>query len=207
MVVINSGDQPPQTVGVLVVRWAWRYRSELAPAYLVAMVLVAGWWLHQVRPQWWQFVLSLAAVVAWALTCFGARIGLAALIERLYASITTLAAGGWIATATAIGPFASPLPQALLIGGLVLSVPWWAHRRRRARVRVERKLEAWPEIAKAIGLTGSQVMSAMVDVWGWRARLRLARGQTITDVIARLPAIESALVLQQRPEMLAGVAA
>ena len=27
-------------------------------------------------------------------------------------------------------------------------MPWWAHRRRRARVRVERKLEAWPEIAQ-----------------------------------------------------------
>ena len=36
-------------------------------------------------------------------------------------------------------------------------------------------------------------MSAVVDVWGWRARFALARGQTIQDVIARLPAIESAL--------------
>ncbi len=36
-------------------------------------------------------------------------------------------------------------------------------------------------------------MSAVVDVWGWRARFALARGQTIADVIARLPAIESAL--------------
>ena len=34
-------------------------------------------------------------------------------------------------------------------------------------------------------------MSAAVDVWGWRARIRLARGQTITDVIARIPALES----------------
>jgi len=32
-----------------------------------------------------------------------------------------------------------------------------------------------------------------VDVWGWRARVRLARGQTIADVTARIPAIESAL--------------
>ena len=54
-------------------------------------------------------------------------------------------------------------------------------------------LEAWPEIANAIGLAGSQIMSAMVDVWGWRARLRLARGQTINDVIAKIPAIESGL--------------
>jgi S-DNA-T family DNA segregation ATPase FtsK/SpoIIIE len=36
-------------------------------------------------------------------------------------------------------------------------------------------------------------MSALVDVWGWRARLKLARGQTIHDVIAKMPAIESAL--------------
>ena len=92
-----------------------------------------------------------------------------------------------------IGPFVSPLPQTLAIGALILSVPWWAHRRRRAKVRVERKLQAWPDIAKAIGLAGSQVMSATVDVWGWRARFRLARGQTITDVVAKIPAIESGL--------------
>jgi len=36
-------------------------------------------------------------------------------------------------------------------------------------------------------------MSATVDVWGWRARFRLARGQTIKEVIAKIPAIESGL--------------
>ena len=49
---------------------------------------------------------------------------------------------------------------------------------------MERKLAAWPVIARDIGLPGSAVMSAMVDLWGWRARLRLARGQTIADVMA-----------------------
>jgi hypothetical protein len=72
-------------------------------------------------------------------------------------------------------------------------VLWWAHRRRRARVRVERKLEAWPEIARVVGLASSQVMSAVVDVWGWRARIRLARGQTIDEVRGKLSAIESGL--------------
>jgi S-DNA-T family DNA segregation ATPase FtsK/SpoIIIE len=104
-----------------------------------------------------------------------------------------LAGGAWLALAAALGPLTPPLPAALGIGGLVLSVPWWAHRRRRARVRVDRTLAAWPDIAKAVGLAGSAVMSATVDVWGWRARFRLARGQTITDVIARIPAIESGL--------------
>jgi hypothetical protein len=37
------------------------------------------------------------------------------------------------------------------------------------------------------------VMSAVVDVWGWRARFALARGQTIQDVISKLSAIESGL--------------
>lgn len=46
-------------------------------------------------------------------------------------------------------------------------------------------------IARAVGLAGSEVMSATVDLWGWRARLRLARGQTITDVMAKVPALES----------------
>jgi S-DNA-T family DNA segregation ATPase FtsK/SpoIIIE len=99
----------------------------------------------------------------------------------------------WLSAATALGPFASPLSQALVIGGLILSVPWWAHRRRRARVRVSRKLEVWPDVAKAVGLAGSQVMSATVDVWAWRARFRLARGQTIADVTGKIPAIESGL--------------
>jgi len=76
---------------------------------------------------------------------------------------------------------------------VILSVPWWAHRRRRAKVRLERKLQAWPDIARAIGLAGAEVMSATVDVWGWRARFRLARGQIIRDVTARIPAIESGL--------------
>jgi S-DNA-T family DNA segregation ATPase FtsK/SpoIIIE len=36
-------------------------------------------------------------------------------------------------------------------------------------------------------------MSATADLWGWRARFRLARGQTIDDVRSKLPAIESGL--------------
>jgi S-DNA-T family DNA segregation ATPase FtsK/SpoIIIE len=72
-------------------------------------------------------------------------------------------------------------------------IPWWAHRRRRARVRVDRTIQAWPDIAEQIGLTGSRVLSAVVDVWGWRARMTLHAGQTVADVIAHVPAIESGL--------------
>ncbi|HEY3849091.1 MAG TPA: FtsK/SpoIIIE domain-containing protein, partial [Acetobacteraceae bacterium] len=194
MMFINAGqDQFPAPLGVLLARWAWHYRSELAPAGVAAAMIVAGWQSHARFPHWWGLALAGFSVAACVVATLGARLGLASLTERAYAATTTLAAGAWLTVATAIGPFTSPLPQALTIGTVILSVPWWAHRRRRAKVRVERKLAAWPDIARAIGLLGSEVMSATVDVCGWRARFRLARGQTITDVTTRIPAIESGL--------------
>jgi hypothetical protein len=42
----------------------------------------------------------------------------------------------------------SPLPVVAVILAVVNAVPWWASGRRRAKVRVERKLESWPEVAK-----------------------------------------------------------
>jgi S-DNA-T family DNA segregation ATPase FtsK/SpoIIIE len=193
MVVINSGDPLPDLVIMLMARWLWRYRSELGPLYLAALTMLAAWVLHAAHPRWWVGILAAATVGAPVLVIFGRRLGLSTLAERWYAAIVTIGDGGWLAAGTAAGPWHGPLRQILLTGGLVLAVPWWAHRRRRAKVRVERKLDAWPEVAQAVGLAGSQVMSAVVDVWGWRARLRLARGQTIDDVRAKLPAIESGL--------------
>jgi FtsK/SpoIIIE family len=193
IMVINTGDQLPAPLGVILARLAWRYRSELAPVFTAGAVLGAGWWAHLARPHWWPFVIVASAVAAWSLVMFGARVGLPRLAERIYAGVTVFAAGGWLAVAALLGPLTPPLPQVMSIVAFILGVPWWAHRRRRARVRVERTLAAWPDISRAIGLPGSQVQSATVDLWGWRTRLRLARGQTIADVTARIPAIESAL--------------
>jgi hypothetical protein len=191
MMFISGDGQFPDSAAVLVLRWAWRYRSELAPLAAIACILGLTWRLHTACPHWWGLILGLAILAAWTMVVSGAKIGLPALIERLYLATTVLLTGGWMAAATAWGAFTTPLPQVLAVGGLALSVPWWAHGRRRAKVKVERTLQAWPNIAREIGLAGSQVMSAMVDVWGWRARLRLARGQTIADVIAKIPALES----------------
>ena len=191
IVVIDSPFPVP--AGALLARLAWRYRSEIAPAATAGAVLVAGWWLHHGHPGLWPWPLAVSDLAASALAVLGARIGLPRLAERVYAAAAALAAGGWLAVAALLGPLAAPMPQVLGIGALILAVPWWAHRRRRARVRVQRAISAWPDIAKAIGLPGSKIQSASVDLWGWRARVRLARGQTIADVIARIPAIESAL--------------
>ena len=178
---------------MLLARWAWRYRSELAPLGVTAALVAAAWWLHHTRPHWWPLLAVLTGVAAWAVALFGARWRFPTLIERIYAAVTIYVGGIWLSAATAVGPSVPLLREALVIGAVILSVPWWAHRRRRAKVTLERKLQAWPDIAKAIGLAGAEVMSATVDVWGWRARFRLARGQTIKDVVAKIPAIESGL--------------
>ena len=192
MVVINSGDQLPDLIIITLCRWLWRYRSELAPFNLATLTMLAAWASHAAHTAWWPALAATVAALAVA-GLAGQRLGLVTRAERCYAMTSVAAIGGWLATATAAGPFHGPLPRVLIIGALVLAVPWWAHRRRRAKVRVERTLAAWPEIAPTVGLSGSRVMSAVVDVWGWRARFALARGQTITDVIAKLPAIESGL--------------
>ena len=194
MMVINADPgQFPIPAGVLLARFAWLYRSELAPLAVAVATLGAACWTHANWPKWWELILLGSSVSAWLIATFGARFGLASIAERAYAATVTFSVGGWLTLATVLGPFTPPLPQILGIGTLILAVPWWAHRRRRAKVRVERKLAAWPDIARTIGLIGSEVMSATIDVWGWRARFRLARGQTITDVTARIPAIESSL--------------
>ena len=193
MIVINSGDPLPELAIAVIGRLVWRYRSELAPAAVAVGLAAAGGWLHAAHPRASVPVLAASLAAAGLALAFGARTGLRPLAERAYAGAVLLAGGAWLALAAALGPLTPPLPAAVGIGGLALSVPWWAHRRRRARVRVQRTLAAWPDIAKAVGLAGSAVMSATVDVWGWRARFKLARGQTIADVIARIAAIESAI--------------
>ncbi|MEU8340275.1 FtsK/SpoIIIE domain-containing protein [Spirillospora sp. NPDC048832] len=193
IVIIDRDDQFPDVAVVLVARALWRYRSEMAPVYVVTSLVLSAVALHHTRPDWWPWLLIVSTGAAWALAMFGQRVGLALKIERLYAASVAMGAGGWLTVATALGVTFRPLPLLLAGGGVVLAVPWWVHRRRRAKVRVDRQIAAWPEIAQSVGLAGSRAQSAVVDVWGWRARFALARGQTIQDVIGKVPAIESAL--------------
>ncbi len=193
MTIINLGDPLPEPAAVYMFRWAWRYRSELAPLVFCLTAALAAALLHRAHPHWWPMIPAITGPAVPALIVGGRHLGLATLAERVYAATVVGSVGAWLAAATLLGPFHRPLPTIMLIGGLVLALPWWAHRRRRAKVRVERTLAVWPEIAQAVGLAGSRVMSAVVDLWGWRARFALAHGQTIQDMIAKLPAIESAL--------------
>ncbi|HXL91804.1 MAG TPA: FtsK/SpoIIIE domain-containing protein, partial [Streptosporangiaceae bacterium] len=191
IMITSTGDPLPELAAAAAARLAWHYRSELAPLGAGLLVAGLGWLAHAALPHWWPLILTFSAASAAVPCALGARTGPRTMTERIYLALTVLACGTWDGLAAAAGPRTPPLPQALGIGTLILAIPWWANRRRRAKVQVERTIAAWPDIARAVGLAGSEIMNATVDLWGWRARLRLARGQTITDVSAKIPALES----------------
>jgi hypothetical protein len=118
MMVINAdGSQFPEPAAVVLARWAWRCRSELAPVAVMAALLGASWWAHAAFPRWWGLILSASCAGAWLAVTFGARLGLPTLAERIYAASTTFAAGAWLAAAAATGPLTAPLLPVLGIAG------------------------------------------------------------------------------------------
>jgi DNA segregation ATPase FtsK/SpoIIIE, S-DNA-T family len=177
-------------------RLAWRYRSELAPLYLALVLLAAGVVLHWRWLGWWQVVAAVGLIAS----DLGHRIGLDRPVERAYAATVTAAGGLWLAAATRYGPLRRPLLLLLLAGVLVGGVPWWTHRRRRAKVRVTRAMTTWAEDAAAADLDGARLQAVDVAADGqqWTARLLLPKGKTLADALARVPKLESALGLRPR---------
>src|ERR1017187_3306100 len=82
MVVINSADPLPDLIIVLLGRWLWRYRSELAPLYLSTVTTLAAWTLHAAHPHWWAGILAATTVGATVLVIYGRKLGLSTLAER-----------------------------------------------------------------------------------------------------------------------------
>jgi S-DNA-T family DNA segregation ATPase FtsK/SpoIIIE len=202
-VLLVTGDDRGALVAA-VAHTLWRYRSELAPATTALSLAVLAAWAHARHPVWAVPIAVLTAALSAALAVpprrwpvgrwVAARLAVAARpAERLYAASVVGLAGAWLAAGTAFGPSRPSLPTVALLGTLAAGAPWWVHRRRRARVRVERTIAAWPTFADAVGLPGSTVASAVVDRWGWTARLALRRGQTARHAVAQTGAIESAL--------------
>jgi DNA segregation ATPase FtsK/SpoIIIE, S-DNA-T family len=194
-------------------RLIWRYRSELAPFTVAFVVWTSGGWLNSTHPGWAWPVLVLAGVGAALVGAYArweprvaARVPgwpkeppgwLTRPAERVYVASLVGAVGAWLAGAATWGPHTGWVTSAawlLVFGG---GIPWWTHHRRRARVRVERTLEAWPELAQRVGLPMSGIQSAVINSYGWTARIVLSGGQTAADAIAKIPAIES--VLKTRP--------
>jgi S-DNA-T family DNA segregation ATPase FtsK/SpoIIIE len=197
-------------------RWAYRHRSAFLPLAIMAGAFIAAGIIRQHHPGWWisvalitaavTIILSVPNRIMWATPAGRITAGILARAwqacgidrptERAYAATVMAVAGGWLSAAIAIGPTAKPLPAIAAIATLVLGIPWWAHRRRRARVRAERSIQTWPSVADNIGLPGSKIASVVVDAWGWTARVILRKGTTAGLAIEKLSAIESGLGLR-----------
>src|SRR5260370_20429710 len=66
MMFINGApSQFPVPVGVILARFAWRYRSELAPLGVAAMTLVVACWTHAALAKWWAIILVGSSVAPW----------------------------------------------------------------------------------------------------------------------------------------------
>lgn len=208
-------NREPVSVAALAMlsRFLWRRRSALAPVTVGMAVFVVSGIGHARYPNAWTPLIVVTGVlgivmgfphrvlkanaVTTRLSPVSERMceafGMDRPIERAYGAIVVSVTGIWSAVATKIGPFRRPLPKILVAGVIVCGIPWWIHRRRRARVRVERITEDWPTLAESMGLPGSRIASAVVDAWGFTARVILKKGSTVGDAVNRIPAIESGL--------------
>ena len=186
MMVINSGDPFPELAIVVIARWAWRYRSELAPLAAVAAALAGAGLVGARRAARWRPAVLAAALAAAAAAgrvrreARPARPAGAALRRRGDARGRGVAGAGRRARPARRAAAARPGHRRAGAVGAVVGAPPPA--RQGPRGTDPRRLAG--HRPNAVGLAGSAVMSATVDLWGWRARFRLARGQTITDVIA-----------------------
>lgn len=171
-------------------RAVWRYRSELAPVGVGFSLWAAGAWTHAAHPGWWPWMLGASGAAVTALWRFGEYLTLDRRIERLYVASAAAAGALWLAASDAFGA-ASPMPQILGVGVVLCGIPWWAHRRRRAKVQITRKIEAWPIMAESCGLPGSKIVSVLVHAWGVVFRIKLRPGQHHEHVATNIRAIES----------------
>ena len=211
---------PSEPLGLIalaaIARWAYRNRTAFAPFGITLAAFILAAYTHRHHPAYWVPVISITVLVSFvlgiphrllwqgpggkitagALTRLWAACGIDRGIERAYAAAVVAVTGGWLSAAIAAGPAVKPLPAVAGIATVILGIPWWFHRRRRAKARVERTIAAWPGVADNAGLAGSEILSVVVDAWGWTARVLLRNAITSDHAISRIPALESGLGLR-----------
>src|ERR1700722_11947971 len=96
MMVLNAGDPFPELAILIIARWTWRYRSELAPLGVAMLMLVLGRYAHAALSQWWPVILACSGATVWVMATFGAKLGIHSRLERFYVAVTVLACGTWV---------------------------------------------------------------------------------------------------------------
>lgn len=176
----------------------WRYRSELVPFGVMLSVLVLVWLFRVFFQPEWYLMWVVAAVGSAAIYCTH-RFGKSIPRYHCVLGIATLVVGGsWISDSVRFGHFERWWWLGLAGVTLFLGYFWWKHHHRRTKVKMNRKLEDWPQKCAAFGLPKSRVQSVIVDEHGgWKARVYMAMGQTIDDARKNLPKIEAVLHLHR----------
>jgi S-DNA-T family DNA segregation ATPase FtsK/SpoIIIE len=213
MMMFGPGEPLGAIAAEVIGRWLYRHRSAFVPFLVAGAAFITAALAHPRHSRYWLLVamatvlgtvlLGISHQLWWStpagkhaagfLARMWAACGIDRATERAYAACAVAVTGGWLSAAIAAGPTVKPLPQIAVTGTVALGIPWWIHRRRRARVRVNRTIEAWPDIARPIGLAGSHIASVVADAWGWTARVILRKGTSAEEAITKIPAIESAL--------------
>jgi S-DNA-T family DNA segregation ATPase FtsK/SpoIIIE len=216
VMLIGTGEPVGLIALAAISKWLFRHRSAFLPFTVTAAAFILAAVIHRHHRHYWIAALAITSITAIILGIpqriipahpsvkFIARIisrawrtiGIDRPAERAYVTTVIAVCGGWLTAAIADGPTMKPLPSIALIATVGLGIPWWAHRRRRARVRAIRTMQAWPGLAGNMGLPDSKIASIVIDAWGWTGRLILRKGTTAAQAVSQLPAIESGLGIQ-----------
>ncbi len=186
---------------MVVLRWAWRWRNELAPFYFaLGLAIVAGIGNDYV-PQWWPMALPMGGAV----TATGWRWKADRQSERVYVLAVGAASTLWTTAAWWASPGHDWLFWSALAGAVSAGIPRWWHYRRRGKVAVRRAaprgarrelrriVKNWPELSEDMELAGSHVQRAEADEIGYTFTLALHAGLTARDVTSKLERVESVL--------------
>ncbi|WP_068426766.1 FtsK/SpoIIIE domain-containing protein [Janibacter terrae] len=184
-------------------QFAFRYRRQATPFVVAWALLVAGAMAYEAR-NGLRVMLAVSALSVLAVA-LGAPRALDRTVERRYAAAVVVSCSVWVCLAAARG-ISSGLLLALLVGTVVLGVPWWLHVRVRRGDRQPATSTAsseaaavWQEHVAGAGqaLPGAQLTGVRpAGKGGWTATIVLPRGQKKTaDAIAATEDVTSAYEL------------
>jgi hypothetical protein len=170
----------------------FKYRSVLAPIYMVFYVFAAGIILHVFDRQYWALPILVAGIGSLPLIFVLHEIRKVPMQVCAYFSVLVFSTGTWLTIAARNSPFHWGIVWSVIITTLILGSLWWWHRRIHTRVRIERRLSRWKDVAKDVGLPASKQRLTRLTPYGYELKGTLARGQTIALAQSKTREMESA---------------
>ncbi|MEV6081576.1 plasmid transfer protein TraB [Streptomyces sp. NPDC052069] len=194
----NRGEHSTSTGGGIGAYLLHRAKPHLPPWLGVAGVGVAGSGAHLV---WADSVgagvgLTLSAVALTSATWWAGRE--TSPQRRLHSAITVASASAWVTASALAGPLSGSVPDAYLMGGVVLALSWNVRMALRASDGPAATESADKGLLAKVGLAKALIGRTEVEPNRVTAALALEGGEQTTDDVAKaLMRIASALDLPQ----------